>query len=132
MLLSNFLFWRYLNFIPLWAKWVEEFIEIRHKKNFPTRILNTLGCLWLCNSVANKLLSCIFQISPKWNYYMSVYLFDYSVSHFIAPKFKIILQVSSICLFRLKPTYMMYIINLSNVLSINRVSKNRHTMPLSY
>ena len=34
--------------IPLWAKQVGEFIEIRHKKISPTRILSTLGCLWLC------------------------------------------------------------------------------------
>ena len=38
-------------FIPLRAKRVGEFIEIRHKKILPTRILNTLECLWLCHSV---------------------------------------------------------------------------------
>ena len=31
--------------IPLQAKRVVEFIEIRHKKNSPTRILRTLRCL---------------------------------------------------------------------------------------
>ena len=31
--------------IPLRAKRVREFIEIRHKKNSPTRLLSTLGCL---------------------------------------------------------------------------------------
>ena len=31
--------------IPLRAKQVEEFIEIRHKKISPTHILRTLGCL---------------------------------------------------------------------------------------
>ena len=31
--------------IPMQAKRVEEFIEIRHKKNLPTHILSTLGCL---------------------------------------------------------------------------------------
>ena len=41
-------------FIPLWAKRVGEFIEIRHKKISLTPILGTLGCLSLCNSVANK------------------------------------------------------------------------------
>ena len=37
--------------IPLWAKRAGEFIEIRHKKISPTHILNTLGCLSLCNFV---------------------------------------------------------------------------------
>ena len=40
--------------IPLRAKQVWEFIEIRHKKIKPTRILGTLGCLSLCDSVANN------------------------------------------------------------------------------
>ena len=44
-----------LPFIPLRAKWVGEFIEIRHKKISPTCILSTLGCLWLCNSVTLSL-----------------------------------------------------------------------------
>ena len=42
-------------FIPLQAKWVGEFIEIRHKKISPTCILSTLGCLWLCDSVTLSL-----------------------------------------------------------------------------
>ena len=41
-------------FISLRAKGVGEFIEKRHKKLSPTRILSTLGRLSLCNSVANK------------------------------------------------------------------------------
>ena len=40
--------------IPLRAKRVGEFIEIRHNKISPTRILSTLGCLSLRDSVANK------------------------------------------------------------------------------
>ena len=34
-------------FIPLRVKQVGEFIAIRHKKISPTRILSTLGCLYL-------------------------------------------------------------------------------------
>ena len=32
-----------------------DFIEIRHKKNLPTRILSALWCLSLCNSVTLSL-----------------------------------------------------------------------------
>ena len=42
------------SFIPLRAKQVGEFIEIRHKQISPTCILSTLGCLWLCDSVTLK------------------------------------------------------------------------------
>ena len=43
------------NFIPLRAKQVGEFIKIRHKKISPTRILKTLECLSLCDSVTLSL-----------------------------------------------------------------------------
>ena len=46
--------WGLSSIIPLRAKRVGEFIEIRHKKISPTRMLATLGCLSLCNLVANK------------------------------------------------------------------------------
>ena len=39
---------------PLREKQVGEFIEIRHKNISPTRILGTLECLSLCDSVSNK------------------------------------------------------------------------------
>ena len=42
-------------FIPLRAKRVGEFFEIRHKNISPTRILSTLECLWLCHSVTLSL-----------------------------------------------------------------------------
>ena len=51
--------YRQLHFkiIPLRAKQVGEFIEIRHKKISLTRVLSTLGSvtLSLCDSEANKL-----------------------------------------------------------------------------
>ena len=43
--------WEYCDIIPLRAERVGEFIEIRHKNISPTRILGTLECLWLCDSV---------------------------------------------------------------------------------
>ena len=36
---------KFNSFMPLQATRVGEFIEIRHKKIAPTRILSTLGCL---------------------------------------------------------------------------------------
>ena len=45
--LAFFLDWE---LIPMGATQVGEFIEIGHKKNSPTHILGTFGCLSLCHS----------------------------------------------------------------------------------
>ena len=52
--------------IPLRAKQVGEFIEIRHKKISPTSILSTLGCMSLCHSVANK--HGPHSVAPVWKH----------------------------------------------------------------
>ena len=47
------IFTQQVNLIPLRAKRVDKFIEIRREKISPTRTLGTLGCPSLCNSVAS-------------------------------------------------------------------------------
>ena len=50
-----------------------EFIDIRHKKISPTRILSTLGCLWLCHSEANKYIKYCTHIDIKVEHIYSGY-----------------------------------------------------------